>query len=79
MRPPRWHVTGTGAFGVNDAGTVILSGLNNTYSGGTIISNGTLQFGDGLTGALPPPGNITVDGIDGNIACAFFFKKFIDR
>jgi autotransporter-associated beta strand protein len=48
---------------VDGAGTVILSGFNNTYSGGTLINNGTLQFGDefGL-GILPPAGNIPNNG-----------------
>jgi fibronectin-binding autotransporter adhesin len=56
-------VTGGGAFGVNGAGTIILNGYNNTYSGGTVISNGTLQFGDELgSGALPAAGNIPNNG-----------------
>jgi autotransporter-associated beta strand protein len=56
-------VTGTGAFGVNGAGTLILLNSGNNYSSGTVISNGTLQFGDGFgNGALPPAGNITDNG-----------------
>jgi autotransporter-associated beta strand protein len=56
-------VTGSGSFGVNGAGTLILNGYNNTYSGGTVISNGTLQFGDESgAGALPAAGNLTDNG-----------------
>lgn len=56
-------VTGPGAFGVNGNGTLILNGFSDTYSGGTVISNGTLQFGDGLgNGTMPPAGNITNNG-----------------
>jgi autotransporter-associated beta strand protein len=57
------NVTGVGAFGVNGAGTLVLNGLNNTYSGGTLIGSGTLQFGDEVgSGALPPTGSITDNG-----------------
>ena len=57
-------VTGAGAFGVNGAGTLVLSGFSDNYSGGTVISNGTLQFGDGLgNGAMPPAGNVTDSGM----------------
>jgi len=56
-------VTGSGVFGVNGSGSVVLSGFNNTYSGGTVISNGTLQFGDEFgSGVLPPAGNIPNNG-----------------
>ncbi|HEV2436749.1 MAG TPA: autotransporter-associated beta strand repeat-containing protein [Verrucomicrobiae bacterium] len=51
-------VTGAGAFGLNGAGTLILTTLSDTYSGGTVISNGTLLF----SGALPPTGNIADNG-----------------
>lgn len=47
-------VTGAGAFGVNGPGTVVLSSATVSYSGGTIITNGTLQ----LDAAFPPAGNI---------------------
>ncbi|MFZ0435497.1 MAG: autotransporter-associated beta strand repeat-containing protein, partial [Chthoniobacterales bacterium] len=39
-------MSGTGAMIMNGAGTLILTG-NNTYSGRTVITNGTLQVGDG--------------------------------
>lgn len=56
-------VAGSGAFGVNSAGTLIMDSSANTWSGGTVISNGTLQFGDGAgNGALPPAGNISDNG-----------------
>jgi autotransporter-associated beta strand protein len=41
------------------AGSLVLTG-NNTYSGGTTISLGTLQIGNGgATGALPTTGSVT--------------------
>ena len=52
------NVTGGGAFGVNGSGTVALTGTTFTYGGGTVISNGTLQF----SSILPPAGNILDDG-----------------
>ena len=41
-------ISGTGAFQQNGAGTTILT-ADNTYTGGTTISAGTLQLGDGGT------------------------------
>lgn len=56
-------VAGSGAFGVNSSGTLILDSSANTYSGGTVISNGVLQFGDGSgNGAFPPPGAVSDNG-----------------
>jgi autotransporter-associated beta strand protein len=51
------NVTGAGAFGVNGSGTLVLNGAA-TYAGGTVISNGTLQFNS----SLPPSGNIIDNG-----------------
>ena len=51
-------VTGAGAFGVNGSGTIVLTGGAISYSGGTVISNGTLQF----NAAFPPAGNIADNG-----------------
>lgn len=51
-------VTGSGAFGMTGPGTVVLTSGTITYGGGTVISNGTLQFNS----ALPPAGNITDNG-----------------
>ena len=50
-------VSGTGSLTKAGAGTLVLTGLN-TYAGGTVISAGTLQVGDGsgLNGAVA--GNI---------------------
>jgi fibronectin-binding autotransporter adhesin len=62
-------VTGAGAFGVSGAGTVVLNSGNVSYSGGTIVSNGTLQ----LNAAFPPSGNIAdygtlAIGVSGTLA-----------
>jgi autotransporter-associated beta strand protein len=51
-------VTGSGAFGVNGGGAIVLTGGTASYSGGTVISNGTLQF----SSVFPPAGNITDNG-----------------
>ncbi|MCL2761142.1 MAG: autotransporter outer membrane beta-barrel domain-containing protein, partial [Desulfuromonadales bacterium] len=42
------ELTGTGGINKTDAGTLVLSG-NNSYAGGTTISGGTLQLGNGGT------------------------------
>ena len=50
-------INGTGPFTKNGAGTLGLSGAN-TYTGGTTISAGTLQIGNGGTsGSIV--GNVT--------------------
>ena len=50
-------ISGTGSFAQNGTGTTILT-ENNTYAGGTTISNGTLQLGKGgIAGSVV--GNIT--------------------
>ena len=47
-------ITGAGALGVNGAGTLLLSGSGSDYTGGTLITSGTLQIGDGVNpGSLP--------------------------
>lgn len=50
-------------YGLNKGGTGtwIVSG-NATYAGTTVISEGTLQIGDGGTGGTLPAGDITNDG-----------------
>ncbi len=54
-------ITGAGGLTINGPGTVVLSGAGNNYSGGTLISAGTLQIGDGVNaGSLP--GNVTDQG-----------------
>ena len=53
-------VSGTQNFEATGPGTLILSG-DNTYSGGTTITGGTLQFGtDSVTGNIPD--NVTNNG-----------------
>ena len=52
-------VTGSGAFGVDGPGTVILDSPTVTYGGGTLISNGTLQ----LNNSFPPSGAIANHGM----------------
>jgi autotransporter-associated beta strand protein len=53
-------ISGTGALAQAGSGTLILTG-NNTYTGGTTISTGTLQVGNGgTTGDLL--GNVTDNG-----------------
>ena len=51
-------IDGTGALTYNSAGKLILS-ANNTHSGGTTISAGTLQMGDGGTTGTLGSGNVT--------------------
>jgi outer membrane autotransporter protein len=57
-------ISGTGAFQQNGTGTTRLTGTN-TYAGGTTISNGTLQLGQGgnnaTTGSIV--GNVVNNGI----------------
>jgi autotransporter-associated beta strand protein len=54
-------ISGTGAFQQLGAGTTILT-ANNTYGGGTTISAGTLQLGNGgTTGSIT--GNVIDNGI----------------
>ena len=51
-------ISGTGALTKTAAGTVILSNAN-SYGGGTTISQGTLQLGDGSANNGSVSGNIT--------------------
>lgn len=50
------------------AGTLILNGAN-TYSGDTLITGGTLQYGDGMTGSTSHlAGELTVSGVGSTLA-----------
>ncbi len=42
------------------AGTQIFNNASNTYSGGTTVSNGILQLGDGATNGSAGSGNVTI-------------------
>jgi fibronectin-binding autotransporter adhesin len=55
------ELTGAGRLDKADAGTLVLTGAN-TYSGGTAISGGTLQLGDGgASGSVA--GDVANDGV----------------
>ena len=57
---PCRHISGTGTLSKAGAGTLILTG-NNTYGGGTTITGGTLQLGNGgKSGSIA--GNVTDNG-----------------
>ena len=43
---------------LTDAGTLVLSGTNNTYTGGTYTDHGTLVMDNG--GAMPVNGNLVI-------------------
>lgn len=58
--------TGTGAGSIQQNAVVVKDGTGtaifetaNSYSGGTLIKNGVLQIGNGLTGDIGSPGSIT--------------------
>ncbi|MEW9573470.1 autotransporter domain-containing protein [Rhodanobacter sp. Si-c] len=51
------NISGTGSLAQRGSGTLILTGIN-TYTGGTTISNGTLQVGNGTTDGALGTGNI---------------------
>lgn len=54
-------ISGSGMFRQDGSGTTVLTGTN-TYSGGTIIANGTLRLGDGgTTGSLV--GDVVDNGV----------------
>ena len=63
-------IGGSGALAKTGAGTLIIGGLNNTYTGGTIISAGALSFSS--TGAVPSTGLVRVMGGGGgaSLACS---------
>ena len=55
-------VTGSGAS-QGGFGFLTLTGTGNAYSGGTTISGGTLQIGDGATSPGSLPGNVSVGSL----------------
>jgi autotransporter-associated beta strand protein len=56
-------VSGTGSLTVNAAGSAVILTNNNTYSGLTTISNGTLEVGfGGALGSLGSNNNVTNNG-----------------
>ena len=57
-----YGITGSGALAVQGGGSVTLL-TSNSYTGGTIVNNGTLQLGDGgATGSLSPSSAIVLGG-----------------
>ena len=51
-------ISGSGSLGISGGGTLVVTGASNTYSGGTIVSAGTLQIGDGASSNGSLPGNV---------------------
>ncbi|HEY1790474.1 MAG TPA: autotransporter-associated beta strand repeat-containing protein [Verrucomicrobiae bacterium] len=72
-----YTLTGTGSVGgygtlsMNDSGTLLLDTTNNTYSGGTLVSSGTLQIGDGTItsglGSGPVTNNSAILAMPGTV------------
>jgi fibronectin-binding autotransporter adhesin len=60
-------VSGSGALLQAGTGKLTLTGVN-TYTGGTVVSAGTLEI---ATGAMPGTGDITVGSSRGNFASAY--------
>ncbi len=63
-------VTVTGAIGQDSAGraltksgpaTLTLTGAGSTFNGGTVVSGGILQLGDGTTNGVPGSGPVTIN------------------
>ena len=53
------NISGSGTLTQQGTGTLILNGAGNIYAGGTTISAGTLQVGDGTNGGTIGTGDIT--------------------
>jgi len=62
-------ITGTGALIQMGTGTTILDAANTTYSGGTLISSGTLQLGVGKN--LDTNGSLGTGNVTNNATLAF--------
>jgi autotransporter-associated beta strand protein len=61
------NITGPGALGVSGGSSVILEGTANTWSGGTLISSGTLQIGD-----VNSQGSLSGSVVDEGILALFY-------
>jgi len=55
-------ISGSGSVVQAGSGLTVLAAGTNTYTGTTTISSGTLQFGNGTTGAVLGSGSVTVAG-----------------
>jgi len=55
-------VSGSGTLGLTGSGTMTLAADNYTCSGGTLISSGTLQLGDGVSNGSVGTGAVTNNG-----------------
>ncbi len=55
-------VSGSGSVVVNGPGTLVVAGTNNSFSGGTTLSGGVLQLGDGGSNNGSLPGPVTNNG-----------------
>jgi autotransporter-associated beta strand protein len=59
------NMTGVGGLTKTGSGTLILTGLNNTYAGTTTVSAGTLQIGNGSSATGSLPGNVLLSNTSG--------------
>ena len=55
------NLSGGGAFAKIGGGTLVLTGGGNAYAGGTTVSNGVLQIGDGAANPGSLPGNVVIN------------------
>ena len=56
-------ISGSSALTIAGAGTVVLTSTNNNYNGGTTISAGTLQLGDGTASNGAVSGTVTDNSV----------------
>jgi autotransporter-associated beta strand protein len=56
-------ISGSSALTIAGTGTVVLTSTNNNYNGGTTISAGTLQLGDGTTSNGAVSGTVTDNSV----------------
>ncbi len=55
------NITGAASLVKNGAGTLVLSNLNNNFTGGTIVNGGTLRTATGVTALNNLAGTVTVN------------------